>query len=304
MEKTVDSIVLVRARPLLGTFAEITARGTDGDRLECAIDAAFAVIERVHRLMSYHEPDSDVSRINRAIGGVPVVIHEWTVSVLKMSIDLQHHSKGLFNIAVGSDLERFGLLPPTKSPSSLTGAAGRYAVELLPRNRARLLVPGNTIDLGGIAKGFAVDQAVAVLRISGVMGGVVNAGGDLCVFGPDEHIVAIRDPRNPARLMTHTKLREAALASTAMDFDPVTSDQPTHCSIIDPRIGEPVRVISGASVRAPSCMMADALTKVIMIGGRDASQVLEHYGASGLFMTKSGDVLATADWEDVHTLAA
>ena len=62
--------------------------------------------------------------------------------------------------------------------------------------------------------------------------------------------------------------------------------------------------MSGATVRAPSCMIADALTKVIMIGGRDASAVLEHYRASGLFMTKNGDVLATTDWEDVHTLAA
>ena len=302
MEKTVDSIV--RARPLLGTFVEIAARGTGRDRLERAIDAAFAVIERVHRLMSYHEPDSDVSRINRAIGGVPVVIHEWTVSVLKTSIDLHHHSKGLFNIAVGSHLERLGLLPPSKDPSLLTGAAGQYAVELLPRNRARLLVPGNTVDLGGIAKGFAVDQAVAVLRMCGVMGGVVNAGGDLFVFGPDEHVVEIRDPRNPTRPMAHTKLREAALASTARSFDPVTPDRPSYCAVIDPRSGAPVATMSGATVRAPSCMIADALTKVIMIGGRDASEVLGHYGASGLFMTNSGDVLATADWEDVHTLAA
>jgi FAD:protein FMN transferase len=302
MEKTVDSVI--RARPLLGTFVEITARGTEVHQLERAVDAAFAVIERVHGLMSYHEPDSDISRINRANGGAPVAIHEWTVSVLETSIDLQRHSKGFFNIAVGSDLERLGLLPPSKGPFPLTGAVGQCAVELLPRNRARLLLPGNTIDLGGIAKGFAVDQAAAVLRIYGVMGGVVNAGGDLFVFGPDERVVGIRDPRNPARLMAHTKLRETALASTALGFDPVTSGRSSHCSIIDPRFGEPVTAVSGATVRAPSCMIADALTKVVMIGGRDASEVLEHYGANGLFMTKSGDVLATADWEDVHTLAA
>src|SRR5215813_9641369 len=302
MEKTADSII--RARPLLGTFVEITARGAEGRQLERAVDAAFAVIERIHRLMSYHEPDSDVSRLNRANRGAAVVIHEWTASVLKASIDLQHRSKGLFNIAVGAALERLGLLPSSQCPSPHTGAVGHCAVELLPRNRARLLVPGNTIDLGGIAKGFAVDQAAAVLRVSGVVGGVVNAGGDLFAFGPDDHVVAIRDPRNPARPMARTKLREAALASTALRFDPATSDRPTHCSIIDPRFGKPVTAICGASVRAPSCMMADALTKAIMISGRDASEVLKHYGASGLFMTKSGDVLATADWEDVHTLAA
>jgi len=302
MEKTADSII--RARPLLGTFVEITARGAEGRQLERAVDAAFAVIERIHRLMSYHEPDSDVSRLNRANRGAAVVIHEWTASVLKASIDLQHRSKGLFNIAVGAALERLGLLPSSQCPSPHTGAVGHCAVELLPRNRARLLVPGNTIDLGGIAKGFAVDQAAAVLRVSGVVGGVVNAGGDLFVFGPDEHAVQIRDPRNPARLLVHTKLREAALASTALSFDPVTPDRPSYCSIIDPWSAEPVATMSGATVRAPSCMIADALTKVVMIGGKDASKVLEHYGASAFFMDKNGDVLATADWEDVHTLAA
>jgi FAD:protein FMN transferase len=302
MEKTVDSVI--RARPLLGTFVEITAWGSDGRRLERAVDAAFAVIERVHGLMSYHEPHSDVSRLNRANGGAPVVIHEWTVAVLKASIDLQHRSKGLFNIAVGAALERLGLLPSLNSPSAHVGGVGQSTVELLPKHRARLLVPGNAIDLGGIAKGFAVDQAAAILRLSGVVGGVVNAGGDLFAFGPDEHVVGIRDPRNPARLMSLTKLREAALASTALGFDPVTSDQPSQSAIIDPRSGEPVLTMSGATVRAPSCMIADALTKVMMIGGKDASGVLEHYAASGLFMTRNGDVLATADWEDVHSLAA
>lgn len=302
MEKTANSVI--RARPLLGTLVEITARGADAGQLERAIDAAFAVIERVHRLMSYHEPQSDVSRLNRANAGTPVVIHQWTVSVLRASIDMQRRSKGFFNIAVGAALERLGLLPPANGPSAHASAVGQCPVELFPRNCARLLMPGYTIDLGGIAKGFAVDQAVATLRVSGVLGGVVNAGGDLFVFGPDERAVAIRDPRNPARLMTHTKLRQAGLASTASSFDPVTPDQPSHCSIIDPRSGEPVRTISGATVRAPSCMIADALTKVIMICGTDASEVLEHYRASGLFMTNNGDVLATADWEDVHTLAA
>jgi len=302
MEKTADSII--RARPLLGTFVEITAWGAEGRHLERAVDGAFAVIERVHELMSYHEAHSDVSRLNRANAGVPVVIHEWTVAVLKASIDLQDRSKGLFDIAVGAALEHLGLLPSSHGASAHASAVGQSAVGLHPRNRARLLVPGNTIDLGGIAKGFAVDQAVAALRVSGVVGGVVNAGGDLFVFGPDEQVVAIRDPRNPARAMAHTKLREAALASTALSFDPVAPDRPSYCSVIDPRSGAPVATMSGATVRAPSCMIADALTKVIMIGGRDASEVLEHYGASGLFMTNNGDVLATADWEDVHTLAA
>jgi thiamine biosynthesis lipoprotein len=160
----------------------------------------------------------------------------------------------------------------------------------------------STVD--GIAKGFAVDQAVRALRGHGVRGGLVNAGGDLLGFGPGEHVVAIRDPRDPLRLMTQTKLRDAALASSGRAFEPTISRQTSHCAIIDPGTGEPVTAVRGATVRAASCTIADALTKVVMIAGRAASEVLDHYGASALFVTNSGEVLATADWQDVRPLAA
>src|SRR5262245_57532528 len=99
---------LLRARPLLGTFVEITAAGVDVLQLEQAIKAAFAAVERVHQLMSFHERWSDVSRINFANGGQTIVIHDWTCGVLHTALDLQRRSKGAFNIAVGPALERLG----------------------------------------------------------------------------------------------------------------------------------------------------------------------------------------------------
>ena len=132
----------------------------------------------------------------------------------------------------------------------------------------------------------------------------MNAGGDMLGFGPDAHVVAIRDPRDPLRLMTQTRLRNAALASSGRAFEPTVSRQTSHCAIIDPGAREPVTAVRGATVRAASCTIADALTKVVMIAGRAASEVLDHYGASALFVTDSGEVLATADWQDVRPLAA
>ena len=302
MGKVLDSAR--RARPLLGTLVDITATGGGLHQLERAIESAFSAVERVHRLMSYHERESDVSRLNQADGSAPIVIHKWTYSVLQTSVDLQRQSEGLFNIAVASALERLGLLPRSAEGNSLlAGLISQSPVELLSGNRVRLQMAGSKIDLGGIAKGFAVDQAIGVLREHDVLGGLVNAGGDMRGFGPDEHMVAIRDPRDPPRMMARTALRNAALASSGLAFDPVASGRTSHCSIIDPRAGKPVTAVSGATVRAESCMIADALTKVVMIAGSAASEVLDHYGASALFVTTSGEVLATADGQDMHSLA-
>jgi FAD:protein FMN transferase len=300
MAKTIASVR--RARPLLGTFVDITAWKGDACGLEQAVEGAFAAVERIHRLMSYHEPESDVSRLNRASGKAPVVVHEWTYAVLQTAAELQCQSNGLFNIAVGPTLERLGFLPrPVGVSRPRTDLRQDCAVELFAGSRARLRAPGS-IDLGGIAKGFAVDQAIGVLREHGVLGGLVNAGGDLAGFGPHEHIIAIRDPRDPARLLARAGLRNAALASSGLHFGYFGRSQ--HCSIIDPRAKQPVTAISGATVRAASCTIADALTKVVMLTGTAASDVLDGYGASALFVTTTGEVLATADWQDVHSLAA
>jgi thiamine biosynthesis lipoprotein len=132
-----------RARPLLGTFVDIAAAGGEApELLERAVEAAFQAVERVHRLMSYHEPESDISRLNRGNGGAPIVIDGWTYSLLQTSLDLQRRSRGLFDIAVASTLERLGLLP--RSPagrSARPGPRSQNAVELFPENRARLQAP-------------------------------------------------------------------------------------------------------------------------------------------------------------------
>jgi thiamine biosynthesis lipoprotein len=291
-----------RARPLLGTFVEITAGGGEACQLEPAIEAAFDTVERVHWLMSYHEPESDVSRLNRAAGRTPIVIDAWTYSVLQTALELHWRSKGLFNVGVGSALERLGLLPQSAG-TTYSDPMPCTPVELLLGSRAQLHTAGSTIDLGGIAKGFAVDQAIAVLREYDVPSGLVNAGGDLAGFGPHEHVVAIRDPRGPDRVLAHTALCNAAIASSGMGFDPASSLRVSHCPIIDPRSGGPVTAVIGATVRAGSCMIADALTKVVMIAALDASELLDHYAASALFVTTDGEVLATVDWQDANSFA-
>src|SRR5215831_4299546 len=105
---------LRRARPLLGTFVEIAASGAASADMEDAVEAAFAAVARVHRLMSFHDPGSDVSRLNREAKAGAVAVDPWTFEVLEIAQDLHRRSGGAFDIAVAPLLQYLGLLPPTE----------------------------------------------------------------------------------------------------------------------------------------------------------------------------------------------
>src|SRR5262249_14292584 len=151
-----------RARPLLGTFVEIAVAHAPPDVMERAVEAAFAAIGRVHRLMSFHDPHSDVGRLNRAAATRAVKVHAWTLRVIAQALDLHRRSHGAFDLAVAPVLQAMGVLPGRRDdrPPVAMRAGTVEAIEVLPGRRVRFSRPGVAIDLGGIAKGFAVDRAV------------------------------------------------------------------------------------------------------------------------------------------------
>jgi thiamine biosynthesis lipoprotein len=199
-----------------------------------------------------------------------------------------------------------GMLPRTGNnmPSISAAANASDAIDLLPGHRVRFRRHGVTIDLGGIAKGFAVDRAIAVLHDCGVARGLVNAGGDLAAFGCQPEVVHIRDPRDPSRMLCQVEIANAALASSGRPFDPLQSTAMQGSAVIDPMTQEPVRSIVGATVLAPSCMIADALTKIVMIAGQHAADLLERHKASAFVVTSSGEIRVTPDWQHAVRIAA
>src|SRR5262249_4163001 len=193
MQSAQDS--LKRARPLLGGFVEIAASGAESTDMATAVEAAFAAVARVHRLMSFHDPGSDVSRLNREAKAGAIAVDPWTFEVLAIAQDLHRCSGGAFDIAVAPLLQDLGLLPATERHEGTPSKCN--AIDLLPGCRVRFRNPGVRIDLGGIAKGFAVDRAVAVLKEHRLPPGLVNAGGDIAAFRPGPHLFPIPGPRHP-----------------------------------------------------------------------------------------------------------
>lgn len=293
-----------RAQPLLGTFVEIAADGAGPDALQYAIDRAFSAVAQVHRLMSFHDPQSDVTRLNRQAFRRAVSVHSWTYQVLEAARDFSRHSSGIFDITIAPVLQQRGLLPgeingrkPSAKWTNVTDA-----VELLGDQRVRYHHPDVSIDLGGIAKGFAVDRALDILREHELRHGLVNAGGDLAAFGTIPELVHIRDPIDARRSLCQIEIRNAALASSGRIIDPLGFSNAGECAVVDPDGGR--SVFAGATVRAPTCMVADALTKVVMVAGQGAAGLLQRYRADAFLILECGDVWITSDWQDAVRFAA
>jgi thiamine biosynthesis lipoprotein len=298
---TPDSVCrprICRARPLLGTFVEIRSAGASRSAAEQAVEAAFAAIAKVQRLMSFHDAGSDVSRLNREAFNHGVVIDPWTYEVLETSLALHRQSMGAFDIAVAPALQELGMLPPNEGERDVgrIERATSGAIELLPDHRVRFHHPATRIDLGGIAKGFAVDRAIDALREQRQSHGLVNAGGDLATFGSFPETVALRDPRNPCNPIGNIAIANEALASSGRLFNPFETADALGSAAIDPATQKPTTEIAGASVRASSCAIADALTKVVMITGERAAELLSQYRADALMVMASGDVRVTPEW--------
>lgn len=269
-----------RAQPWLGTLVDIAARGVEADQ---AVTEAFRIIALVHRLMSYHEPDSDVTRINREGTLEPVAVHPWTWQVLARARALSEASGGLFDITVAPTLTRLGYLPRHPDLPRCSGQGDWRHVELLPGHRVRL-TRRLRIDLGGIAKGFAVDRAVAVLEAHRVREGRVNAGGDLRVFGKRPQAVHLRHPAHPTRLVPVAMARTAAVATSAGYFAGRRMRGRRVSPHVDPRTREALPPMRSVTVFAPECVTADALTKVVLLDPDHTQSVLDRFGAEAVVL--------------------
>jgi FAD:protein FMN transferase len=270
-------------RPLLGTFVEIRASGEES-RLASGMAAAFAAIERVQRLMSFHEPQSDVSRVNTAKPGRILQVDVLTHTVLRAARAMSERSRGLFDATMADALVRHGLLP--RPGADDTQRVTFRDLELLPRSRVRWRRKG-WVDLGGIAKGFAVDRAIEALQAHGAASGVVNAGGDLRCFGAAEPI-HVRSPEDPSALVRLGMLVDGAIATSADYFSERESGGRRIGALVDPRHAACLAWGRSVSVIADTCMMADALTKVVALAPECAPAQLEPLDAQALIVDREG----------------
>jgi len=243
-----------RLRIGLGTIIAISAESDSVPSVLPGIESAFAAIAQVERLMHPTRAGSDLPAIRRATLGRPLAVHPWSWEVLALSRRLNQASKGAFD-------------------PCLPSAEGRLTdLEFAP---PQSVIPHRPlhIDLGGIAKGYAVDRALEALRAAGCRGGLVNAGGDLAVFGNRSHTIAIRDREEGSSFI---ELKNAALATS----DVCNAARPAeHSGYYHGVTRRKIRA-GKISVSAASAAIADALTKCLLaIPGEMHAALLESFDA-------------------------
>lgn len=270
-----------RCRPLLGTFVEITASGIDESGLTAAVDGAFAQITRVQALMSVHDEASEISRLNASAGLRSVKVSEETFAVLQHGLDIARASLGAFDFTVAPILAGWGLLP-----SHLRRRAhGTWCDVVLESGRRVRFACPLAIDLGGIAKGFAVDAAVASLRAGKAVSGSVNAGGDLRVFGPQASRIHLRHPVSAQPVPNSISLRNGALATSSSCFTRRQWRGQTVSHLVNTENRRAITEDLSVSVRAKECWLADALTKVVLNADPMlATHLLETYEAEAFIL--------------------
>ena len=239
------SVWLRRARPLLGTLVEIGVSG-HGAVAQAAVNAAFADMQRVQACMSRFEPDSDVSRFAGLAVGQDMEVSPKTAAVLQAAHELYLASHGLFDITQG------------RAPE------GWHCEGLHLCKQAAAAV----LDLGGIAKGYAVDCAVRILQQAGCDAGWVNAGGDLRAFGAVQVPVMLRNEESGA-LRPYMALGDGAVATSCLGPEQRSQIWTDGC----------VSSSIHASVAAPLCLWADALTKIVAASGDEHHPLLARYDA-------------------------
>jgi len=270
-----------RAQVSLGTLVEVALPAAAATEPRFA--AAFAAIAHVHRKMSPHHPRSDLARIARGAHRRAVRVDPETYAVLELAKTLAAETGGAFDVTVAPVLSRQGLLP-ARAAGRGARSGQMQALRLERGLRVGADVP-LALDLGGIAKGHAVDRAIAALRAAGAPSGLVNAGGDLAVFGSENWMpIRVRHPGNPAVLLWLFDVKDAGVATSADYF------REGHSALVGRN--RRLRPFPGSiTVIAPTCMLADALTKVVALQPARARALLARYRAHAFQLDAGEDGL-------------
>lgn len=285
----------------MGTTVSIEVDGLDHDRLADAAASAFTEMARIEELMSPGRPDSEVARLSTAKQEMTVTPE--TAAVISRGLEVASRSGGAFDLTLG----RLKLLWGIEEESPHVPATEEITAALKGIGPSGLRVVGNvvyksnpelTVDLGGIAKGYAVDRAISVLREHGVTSAAVNAGGDIALLGHKQGRpwrIGVQHPRRPGQVVATIEASDRAVV-TSGDYERFFEQNGhRYHHIFDPYSGYPAENCQSVTILAPEAILADALsTAVFVLGPQKGLKLLEDYpDVDALIIDSAGQIQTT-----------
>ena len=293
----------------MGTVIEITLIGDNEEEANKAALRAFQEIKRIETLMSPWINSSDVTRINRSAGKEWVKVSPETMEVIKKAQEISEFSEGGFDITIGPLTELWRKSREKMIPPYIEEVKGKLDlvnfknIGIDQQGRVFLKKKGMAIDLGGVAKGYAVDRAFELLRSLGYKDLIVNAGGDLRVGGIKKNqswLIGIQDPREYHKFLARISTSDAAIA-TSGDYEKFFIYQgKRYHHIFNPKDGFPAEGCQSVTILYKDGMTADALATAIFVLGPEKGyslcQKLE--GVNCLIVDKEGKIIISPGLKD------
>ena len=264
-----------REEAIMGTRIAVQLWSEDPALATRAMDAVIAEMHRTDELMSTYKPESQLSQVNAHAYERPVQVDADIIDVVEKALEYSRLSDGVFDVtyaSVGYMFDYRTHVHPTDAQiaEALPAVDYRQVVVDHDARTIRFLKPGMRIDLGGIAKGWAVDRGIDILRELGIEHAMVNAGGDTRLLGDRRGkpwIVGIRDPRNEGKVVTRIPLQDEAI-STSGDYERYfEEDGVRYHHILEPGTGKSPKAVRSVTVIGPTATHTDGLTKPVFILG-------------------------------------
>jgi thiamine biosynthesis lipoprotein len=280
-----SAATLTDKRGAMGSRFEISAVHPDAKAGQAAVDAAYAEIERIEAVISEWRETSKVSAINRNAGIAPVEVPQELLNLIRRSLRVSVLTDGAFDITFNT-VGRLWNFKSHTSPipddasikAALTDIGYRHVVLDEAKRTVFLDRKGTQIGFGAIGKGYAANRAVFILKEHGVSGGVVNAGGDLVIFGTQENgapwRIGIANPLDRDKVFAYLDTTEQAVVTSGDYENYIEVDGKRYSHILDPRTGYPAAELRSVTIVCPDGELADALATGVSVLGLEAGMKL------------------------------
>ncbi len=269
-------------RAIMGTSVRVELWHADPGKGAEVLETVMAEMERIDALMSTYKEDSEISAVNRDAANSAVSVSDELAGLVARSLELSRLTGGAFDVTYASvgylyDFRARQRPQAGQIEEALPSVDYRFVDVDLDPPAISFRRAGVRIDLGGIAKGYAVERGAAILRDNGVEHGIVTAGGDSRIVGDRRGkpwVVGVRHPRDKQRVVTRMPLRDEAI-STSGDYERYfEEDGVRYHHIIQPTTGRPAGAVYSVTVIGPDATMTDGLSTSVFVLGVAAGLAL------------------------------